>query len=124
MTKLSVFYKMFAIFGLVMCITLTIQSKGFNEMTIVYMTVISSVWITLCYIPQVVELLRTKNADGISVDFWLNLNVALLALTISTLSVGVIHGSWGAFITEVLNLLFALTVLYLVVSYRKQKDPS
>lgn len=113
MKNLSIWFKLFALIGLVWIIIVMLK-EGFTTQTIVEVSVISSVWITACYVPQLIKLVRTRSADGISLDFWLNLDIALLALTISTGTIYHLYGTMGAFITEIANLVFALAVTTLV----------
>lgn len=112
-------YKIFALIGLAWIIIIVLKG-GFTTQTIVEVSVISSVWITACYLPQLFQLIKTKNADGISLDFWLNLNVALLALCVSTGTVYHLYGTIGAFITELANLAFAVAVTVLVWLFQRK----
>lgn len=113
MRNLSTWFKIFALIGLALNVGI-VSINGLSVVTIAQVSVVSSVWITACYVPQLIKLVRTRNADGISLDFWLNLDIALLSLTISTWTIYVLYGTIGAFITEIANLVFALSVTVLV----------
>lgn len=122
MKNLSTWFKIFALIGLSLNVGI-VSINGLSVVTIAQVSVVSSVWITACYVPQLIKLVRTRNADGISLDFWLNLDIALLALTISTGTIYVLYGTIGAFITEIANLVFALavTVLVFVIQLKDSK---
>ena len=119
----SILFKVFSAVGFLLCIY-TVSQYGLSIQTITWMMVISSVWITACYLPQIFQLLRTKDARGISLDFWLNLDVALLALTINTTAVFKLYGTYGAMVTEILNLGLAGVVTVLVIKYKRRQSAS
>jgi len=83
-----------------------------------WLPVIGTVFLTICYIPQIIQLHKTKETAGMNLIFWLSLDMALLILTMNTYIIFLVHGTWGAFVTETLNLVLALYVTILVFYYR------
>lgn len=86
-------------------------------------TVIASYIVVIAYTPQLWKSYKTKDVSGISLPFWILMNIFLFcmfnnatALWVTTHSAG----SFGYFITEGLNWGFAIAQLYFVVKYGKE----
>lgn len=73
----------------------------------------------ICYIPQIIHTIKTKNVEGISLGFWAILSVAITCLVINALVIFIQFGTWGYLLTEGMNLALALVMLTLVLKYRK-----
>lgn len=82
---------------------------------------VATVFLTAAYVPQIAQTFRTKNVDGISIQFWLILNVALTLLLINAAVVFATTGVWGYLVTEILNEGLAFVMLVMVVKYRKKE---
>jgi MtN3 and saliva related transmembrane protein len=82
---------------------------------------VAGVVLAFCYIPQIKQTLKTKDVSGINLNFWIILCVALFLLTVNAGAVFIMTGVWGYLLTEVFNLGLALTMLILVIKYRKKK---
>jgi uncharacterized protein with PQ loop repeat len=80
---------------------------------------IAGVLLGICYIPQIVTTVKTKNVDGISLQFWIILNFALSFLVINAYVVWKVSDAWGYLVTECFNLGLALVMLILVIKNRK-----
>jgi uncharacterized protein with PQ loop repeat len=82
---------------------------------------LSGVLLAYSYIPQIIETVKTKNVEGINKQFWITISLALLGLTISTGAVWYYKGTYGNFIVELFNVSLAVTMLCLVIKYRKKE---
>jgi uncharacterized protein with PQ loop repeat len=80
---------------------------------------IAGVLLGICYIPQIVTTIRTKNVEGISLPFWIILNFALSFLVVNAYVVYLVSGAWGYLVTEIFNELLAFVMLILVIKNRK-----
>lgn len=81
---------------------------------------IAGIFLGICYIPQIVKTVKTKNVEGMSVQFWIILNIALTMLVINSLVVFKTSGVWGYAVTECFNEGLAFVMLLLVLKYRKK----
>lgn len=86
-----------------------------------YLATIAGVILGICYIPQIVHTVKTKNVEGLSLSFWLILNVAIFLLFVNAVTIFIQFGTWGYMLTEFFNLALAFVMLVLVLKYRKKK---
>ena len=82
--------------------------------------ILSVVVLSISYIPQIVTLYRTKNAEGISPSFWYILDLSLLMLFILAIDASLKTGEVGLMVAQGLNLVLALIVTGQVVIYKKK----
>ena len=78
--------------------------------------ILSVAVLSIAYIPQIVSLYKTKNAEGISASFWYILDLSLLMLFILAID----SGQTSLIIAQGVNLLLALTVTGQVVYYKRK----
>ena len=78
--------------------------------------ILSVAVLSIAYIPQIVSLYKTKNAEGISTSFWYILDLSLLMLFILAID----SGQTSLIIAQGLNLLLALIVTGQVIYYKKK----
>lgn len=83
--------------------------------------ILSVVVLSIAYVPQIVSLYKTKNAEGISPSFWYILDLSLLMLFILAIDSFLKTGELGLLIAQGLNLVLALIVTIQVIVY-KRKD--
>lgn len=83
---------------------------------------IATVFLTICYIPQIVRNYKTKDVSSLSLMFWILLSVALGLLWTNAFMIFTAFGTFGYLITETINLGLALVVLIQVIIYRKNKQ--
>jgi len=83
---------------------------------------IATVFLTVCYIPQILRNYRTKDVSSLSLWFWVLLSVALGLLWTNAFMIFNAFGTFGYLVTETINLGLALVVLIQVVIYRKDKQ--
>lgn len=85
--------------------------------------VLASILITITYAPQIWKSTKTKNVEGISLWFWILLNLFLLCMFSNALGLFIANGAsaLGYLITEAINWGFAIWQLILIIVYRKKK---
>lgn len=76
--------------------------------------------LAISYVPQIVSLIKTKNADGISTSFWLILDASLLMLFILAVDNYIQTGSVSLLIAQGLNLGLAVVNTFLVLYYKRK----
>lgn len=86
-----------------------------------FLPTVAGILLGICYIPQIMTTVKTKNVEGISLPFWIILNFALSFLVVNAVVVFLTSGVWGYMLTETFNEGLALVMLILVVKYRKVK---
>ncbi|MBU8845740.1 hypothetical protein KNR15_20470 [Alkalihalobacillus gibsonii] len=87
-----------------------------------WLPVLGTVFLTICYLPQIRKTFVTKDVNGMSVLFWLSLNVALIFMLVNAIMIFIKFGTWGTMITEALNEALALIMLIMVLKYRKNSS--
>ena len=83
--------------------------------------ILSVVVLSIAYLPQIVSLYKTKNAEGISPSFWYILDLSLLMLFILAVDSFLKTGELGLLIAQGLNLVLALTVTVQVIVYKRKE---
>ena len=68
-------------------------------------------------IPQVVKTIKTKNVEGISTPFFA---ICLTAYTVYMIGNSLI-GNWNIIISHIPSLLLSLTMLILLIRYKKNE---
>jgi len=78
----------------------------------------SAAFFSVCYIPQIVAILRTKNVSGISVWMWI--------IAVAGFITGLLYVVWREdpvlVATYTVGLILAATTLLLVLYYRNKQD--
>lgn len=75
---------------------------------------------TICYFPQIKDLYKSKDADGINVNFWRILTIGLYANVYISLNTGLDGGGWVMFIVQVMNSVLSTVTWFLVEKYQKE----
>lgn len=78
--------------------------------------VASGLVLAISYLPQIINLYKTKTTKGISTSFWLILDLSLLMLFILAID----SGSGSLIFAQALNLVLALVVTAQVLYYNKR----
>ena len=80
--------------------------------------IVASFLLLVSYLPQIVQLIKTKRSEDISVKFWVILTLGLCGISINMAISGV-----GVLIlsTQVLNTILSGITLLLVVRYKEDK---
>jgi uncharacterized protein with PQ loop repeat len=83
----------------------------------------ATVFLTICYLPQIYRTYKTKNVESMSISFWVMLNIALTLLLTNAYAIWGLFGTYGYLVTEILNEGLALITLGQVLYYKsKQKQ--
>lgn len=82
---------------------------------------IASPLLVISYVPQIIQIKKTKNVEGINLSFWYILDASLLCFVILALDSYLKTGQWVLLVSQFLNLIFALIVTFQVLFYRKTK---
>lgn len=77
--------------------------------------VASGLVLAISYLPQIINLYKTKTTEGVSTSFWLILDLSLLMLFILAID----SGSGSLIFAQSLNLVLALVVTAQVLYYNK-----
>lgn len=85
---------------------------------------IAGILLGICYIPQIVKTIKTKDVSSMSLSFWVILNFALTFLLINSIVVFITsdYEVWGYMATEIFNEGLALVMLILVLKYRTKNN--
>jgi MtN3 and saliva related transmembrane protein len=82
---------------------------------------LSSILITIAYLPQIIKTLKTKSVRDLSLGFWILISSFLVCMvTNATYLYLTTPNSLGYLITEAINLLLALVVLFQIIYYSKR----
>ena len=81
---------------------------------------IATVFMTICYLPQLIQTYRTKDVSGISLSFFALLNVALTLLLINSILLYTVNGNFGYVVSYIFNEGFALIMLIMIIKYRRK----
>lgn len=73
------------------------------------------------YVPQIVQIQKTKNVEGINLSFWYILDASLACFVILALESFLETGAIMLLLAQGLNLTLALIVTVQVLVYRKKQ---
>lgn len=82
--------------------------------------IISTFFMVACYVPQVVHTYRTKDVSSISLTFFSLLNIALTLLLVNSILLFTRNGNFGYVCSYICNEGLALTMLIMILKYRKK----
>lgn len=91
------------------------------EYLVTFAGIVATPALTVSYVPQIVQLYKTKSSEGINTNFWVILNFALAMTTILAVDTYLTTGSIAMLVAQGINLTLALVVLGQVVYYRKKR---
>lgn len=77
--------------------------------------------LVVSYVPQIIQLQKTKNPEGINLNFWLILALSLLCFVILAFDGFLATGAWVLLVAQLMNLLLAIVVIIQVIVYSKKK---
>jgi uncharacterized protein with PQ loop repeat len=81
---------------------------------------IAGILLGICYLPQIAKTFKSKDVTGMSLAFWIILNLALSCLVVNAVIVFKTSGVWGYMVTEIFNEGLAFVMLLMVLKYRKK----
>jgi uncharacterized protein with PQ loop repeat len=81
---------------------------------------LSSVLITIAYLPQVIKTAKTRSVKDLSLGFWVLINAFLVCMVANATYLFITSHAVGYFVTELINFAFALVILTQILVYRKR----
>lgn len=93
-----------------------------NEFLLNYLPTLATIFLVAAYIPQVIKTFKTKDVTGVSLPFWVLINIALTCLLINAFVIFIKFGTYGYLVAELFNEGLALVMLIMVIKYRKKKE--
>lgn len=79
---------------------------------------LSGIFLTISYLPQIKQLFKTHNTEGMSVSFWV---ILLLGLTCTTTNMVINNNPLSVLLPQFLNIILAFVVLMQIIIYRRKK---
>lgn len=83
---------------------------------------LSTILITVAYLPQIIKTAKKKSVEDLSVGFWILITAFLICMVTNATYLLITADGLGYFITEVINLSFAVIILIQIFIYRKKKS--
>jgi MtN3 and saliva related transmembrane protein len=80
---------------------------------------IATIFLVICYFPQLHKTWKTKDVTGISLSFFVMLNIALSLLLVNSVLLYTINGNFGYVVTYIFNEGLAFIMLIFILKYRK-----
>ena len=71
------------------------------------------------YLPQLIQIQKTKNVEGINLSFWYILDASLACFVVLAAESYFNTGSWVLLASQLLNLILAVTITVMVILYKK-----
>lgn len=78
-------------------------------------TVLASILLALSYVPQIVKIFQTESVEGISLSFWLILDLTLGCFVYLAIQSGDVR----MLLMQSINLLLAMIVTMQVLKYKE-----
>lgn len=82
------------------------------------LVILGGICITGSYLPQIRQLFKTHNTEGMSVSFWV---ILLLGLTCTTTNMVINNNPLSVLLPQFLNIILAFVVLMQIIIYRRKK---
>lgn len=82
------------------------------------LVVLSGIFLTISYLPQIRQLFKTHNTEGMSVSFWV---ILLLGLACTTTNMIINDNPLSVLLPQFLNIILAFVVLMQITIYRRRK---
>lgn len=79
---------------------------------------LGSIFLVFSYLPQIKQLFKTHNTEGMSVSFWV---ILLLGLTCTTTNMVINNNPMSVLLPQFLNITLATVVLIQIIVYRRKK---
>lgn len=84
--------------------------------------IIATVFLIICYFPQIAQTYKSKDVSSISLGFFAMLNIALTLLLINSILLFTQNGNFGYVVTYVFNEGLAFVMLVFILKYRKKNQ--
>lgn len=82
------------------------------------LVVLSGIFLTISYLPQIRQLFKTHNTEGMSVSFWV---ILLLGLACTTTNMIINDNPLSVLLPQFLNIILAFVVLMQITIYRRRR---
>lgn len=82
------------------------------------LVVLSGIFLTISYLPQIRQLFKTHNTEGMSVSFWV---ILLLGLACTTTNMIINDNPLSVLLPQFLNIILAFVVLMQIIIYRRRR---
>jgi len=82
--------------------------------------ILATIFLVICYFPQIHKTWKTKDVSGISLSFFVMLNIALTLLLINSILLYTTNGNFGYVITYIFNEGLAFVMLVFILKYRQK----
>lgn len=82
------------------------------------LVVLSGIFLTISYLPQIRQLLKTHNTEGMSISFWV---ILLLGLACTTTNMVINDNPLSVLLPQFLNITLAFVVLMQIIIYRRRR---
>lgn len=79
---------------------------------------LGSIFLVFSYLPQIKQLFKTHNTEGMSVSFWV---ILLLGLACTTTNMVINNNPLSVLLPQFLNIILAFVVLMQIIVYRRKK---
>lgn len=79
---------------------------------------LGSIFLVFSYLPQIKQLFKTHNTEGMSVSFWV---ILLLGLTCTTTNMIINDNPLSVLLPQFLNIILAFVVLMQITIYRRRR---
>lgn len=79
---------------------------------------LGSIFLVISYVPQIRQLFKTKQTEGMSVSFWV---VLILGLVFTTTNMILNSNPMSVLLPQFLNITLATVVLIQIIVYRRKK---
>lgn len=79
---------------------------------------LGSIFLVFSYLPQIKQLFKTKQTEGMSVSFWV---VLILGLVFTTTNMILNSNPMSVLLPQFLNITLATVVLIQIIVYRRKK---
>ena len=124
-TELKIFFAVISLIiysGLIMIYT----DMGDNNNRVLslmnWIPIVATIFMAYCYVPQIIQTIKTKKVRDLNLPFWINLNIALTLLLTNSILLFTQNGNFGYVVSYIVNEGCALIMLILILKYRKNDE--
>ena len=83
---------------------------------------VATVFLVICYVPQIIRTYKTKDVSSISLSFFVLLNIALSLLLLNSILLFTQNGNFGYVVAYIFNEGLAFIMLIMILKYRENKS--
>lgn len=118
----------FAVIGIIIysSLIMTYTNMGGNSERVLFLMnwipIVATIFMAYCYVPQIIQTIKTKKVRDLNLPFWINLNIALTLLLTNSILLFTQNGNFGYVVSYIVNEGCALIMLILILKYRKNDE--